>query len=84
MIEFDEESGYATRIKVVGVGGAGNTVVDKMADLGGDVDLIAINTDIRALKQIRLRKKIRIGKRRLSKRKKEFQVFFRVPTLFLS
>ena len=63
MIEFDEKLDYGTRIKVIGVGGAGNTVVDKMADWSGDIDVIAINTDVRALKQIRLRRKIRIGAR---------------------
>ena len=63
MIEFDEELDYGTRIKIIGVGGAGNTVVDKMADWSGDVELLAVNTDIKALKQIRMRRKIRIGAR---------------------
>lgn len=61
MIELEEELGYLMRIKVVGVGGAGCMVIDKMLDWEEDIDLLAINTDARALKELRLPRKIRIG-----------------------
>ncbi len=63
MIEFEEESEYSACIKVVGVGGAGGIVVDKMAEWGKDIELLAVNADVAALKSLRLRRKIRIGAR---------------------
>jgi len=60
MIEFEEVC-YADRIKVVGVGGAGCTVVDKMHEWSGNIALLAINTDTRALKKLRIPRTIRIG-----------------------
>ncbi len=61
MIELEEELDYSVRIKVVGVGGAGCTVIDKMLDWEENIDLLAINTDARALKKLRLPRKFRIG-----------------------
>lgn len=61
MIEFEEESDYSIHIKVVGVGGAGGIVIDKMLDWGSDLDLMAVDTDASALKQLRVPRKVRIG-----------------------
>ena len=61
MIELEEEFSYLTKIKVVGIGGAGCTVIDKMLDWEGNIDLLAVNTDARALKELHLPRKIRIG-----------------------
>ena len=61
MIEFEEQLDYPMRIKVVGVGGAGCTVTDKMVEWDENIDLLAINTDARALKELRVPRKIRIG-----------------------
>jgi cell division protein FtsZ len=52
-----------TKVKVVGVGGAGcNTISRMMKCKIQDVDLIAVNTDFQDLKKIRAHFKIRIGK----------------------
>ena len=61
MIDIIEEFDYLERIKVVGVGGAGCIVVDKMFDWDESISLLAVNTDARALKKLRLPRKIRIG-----------------------
>ena len=51
------------KIKVVGIGGAGNSAISRMRDfLPRSVDLIAINTDIQDLNQTNAKKKIHIGK----------------------
>lgn len=52
-----------TVIKVLGIGGAGNNAVDRMAQTKiRGVDLIAINTDAQDLKKVRAHHKIRIGR----------------------
>ena len=51
------------KIKVIGVGGGGNNMINYMAAKGiKDVELIAANTDIQALKTSKAHKKIQLGK----------------------
>ena len=51
------------KIKVVGIGGAGNNTVSRMFDyFPRQVDLIAINTDVQDLNYTKAKKKIHIGK----------------------
>ncbi len=51
-----------TKIKVIGVGGAGNNAISRMfsCDIKG-IDLIAVNTDIQDLKKIKSYQKLKIG-----------------------
>ena len=51
-----------TKIKVIGVGGAGNNAISRMfsCDVKG-IDLIAINTDIQDLKKVQADQKLKIG-----------------------
>lgn len=51
-----------TKIKVIGVGGAGNNAISRMfsCDVKG-IDLIAINTDVQDLKKVQAHQKLRIG-----------------------
>lgn len=52
-----------TKIKVIGIGGAGGNAIDRMAQCGlKDIDLIAVNTDVQDLKKIRATSKLQIGK----------------------
>jgi cell division protein FtsZ len=58
-----EGSAYLAVIKVVGVGGAGINAVDRMIDAGiGQVEFIAVNTDIQALHMCDAPVKIHIGR----------------------
>jgi len=51
------------KIKVIGVGGGGNNMINYMAAKGiKDVELIAANTDIQALKTSKAHKKLQLGK----------------------
>lgn len=51
------------KLKVVGVGGAGNNAVDRMfKNLPRGIDLIAVNTDVQDLEHAQAKKKIHIGK----------------------
>jgi cell division protein FtsZ len=51
------------KIKVVGIGGAGNNAVSRMyKNFPRSVDLIAVNTDVQDLKYAKAKKKIHIGK----------------------
>ncbi len=51
------------KIKVIGVGGGGNNMINYMAAKGiKDVELIAANTDTQALKTSKAHKKIQLGK----------------------
>jgi cell division protein FtsZ len=51
------------KIKVVGVGGSGGSVINRMIDSGiKGVDFIAINTDVQALHYNKANKKLHIGK----------------------
>ena len=52
-----------TKIKVVGIGGAGSNAVSRMMKRKTEgIDLIAINTDIQDLKKARADRKLRIGR----------------------
>ncbi len=54
---------HLAKIKVVGVGGAGNNAVSRMFDeLPKSVDLIAVNTDVQDLNYTHAKEKIHIGK----------------------
>jgi len=59
-----KSKGYnLAKIKVVGVGGAGNNAVSRMFDeLPKNVDLIAVNTDVQDLNYTHAKEKIHIGK----------------------
>jgi cell division protein FtsZ len=58
-----ESGAYLAVIKVVGVGGAGINAVDRMIDAGiGQVEFIAVNTDIQALHMCDAPVKIHIGR----------------------
>lgn len=68
MIEYDESARGELQldsdlgVKVVGVGGAGANVLDRMALEGSDVaELLALNTDVRALKNSVSSEKIQLG-----------------------
>src|SRR6056297_1420944 len=68
MIEYDEsvhgelQLNSDLGVKVIGVGGAGANVLDRMALEGSDVaDLLALNTDVRALKNSVSSEKIQLG-----------------------
>jgi cell division protein FtsZ len=55
---------YATKIKVVGVGGSGCNAISRMMKCRiPGVDLIAVNTDDQDLNKVRAHLKIRIGKK---------------------
>lgn len=62
-MEIRPELETFARIKVVGVGGGGNSAVSRMAetDLRG-VDLIVVNTDAQALHASGIERKVHIGK----------------------
>ena len=55
--------GNYSRIKVIGVGGAGNNALNRMICAGLKVDFIAVNTDAQALSQSRANHCIQIGER---------------------
>ena len=52
-----------TKIKVIGVGGAGCNTVHRLYNTGLDIDFISLNTDIQDLQKKKSNKKIRIGKK---------------------
>jgi len=58
---FNKKSNY--KIKVVGVGGAGNNAVQRMIRKGvDDVELIAANTDVQVLEHLDADNKLQLGK----------------------
>ena len=61
--EYVEAPVEGARIKVIGVGGGGGNALNCIASQGitGNVDYIAINTDIQALKNSKATEKIQIG-----------------------
>lgn len=61
--EYVEAPMEGAKIKVIGVGGGGGNALNCIACAGieGNVDYIAINTDIQALKNSRATEKIQIG-----------------------
>ena len=51
------------KIKVVGVGGSGNSAINRMIDCGvKGVEFVAVNTDVQALHYNKANKKLHIGK----------------------
>ena len=63
---FDLDIGADTvvNIKVLGIGGGGNNVVNRMINTGmRGVEFIAINTDMQALKTSSATQKIQIGEK---------------------
>jgi cell division protein FtsZ len=62
-IKFGEDNGSSARIKVIGVGGAGNNAITGMieADLAG-VEFVAINTDAQSLAMSKADHVLPIGK----------------------
>lgn len=64
MLDYEFPVDQFARIKVVGVGGAGNNAVNRMIDYGlKEVDFIAVNTDKQALYLSRANQKIQIGEK---------------------
>lgn len=64
VFEFDDSVARNARMKVVGIGGAGGNAVNRMIDESlENVEFIAINTDVMALKKSNAHLKIQIGKR---------------------
>ncbi|HPY08661.1 MAG: cell division protein FtsZ [Patescibacteria group bacterium] len=63
MAEVKPEIETFAKIKVVGVGGGGNSAINRMIDSGvKGVSFVAINTDIQALHHNKASEKIHIGK----------------------
>jgi len=62
MLEFDTDLKQFAKIKVIGVGGAGNNAVNRMitAELQG-VDFVTVNTDSQALQHSSAGRKVQIG-----------------------
>lgn len=52
-----------TKIKVIGVGGAGCNTIHRLYSTGVNIDFISLNTDIQDLQKKKSSKKIRIGKK---------------------
>lgn len=64
MLEFDIEMDQFAQIKVVGVGGGGNSAVNRMIKFGlKGVDFISVNTDKQALHLSEATHKIQIGEK---------------------
>ena len=61
MADFQER---VVKIKVIGVGGAGNNVVNRMIEAGvGGVDFVVVNTDKQDLNKSNCKNKIQIGEK---------------------
>jgi cell division protein FtsZ len=64
LFEYDFDDGPRSKIKVVGVGGAGGNAVNRMISSGfSGVEFLSINTDAQALESSRADLKIQIGKK---------------------
>jgi len=64
LFEYDFDEGPRSKIKVVGVGGAGGNAVNRMISSGfSGVEFISINTDAQALESSRADLKIQIGRK---------------------
>jgi cell division protein FtsZ len=62
MLEFENEQGNLTKIKVIGVGGGGSNAINRMIECGlSGIEFIATNTDAQALKNCLAPQKIQIG-----------------------
>jgi len=59
----DEESASPISIKVVGIGGAGSNILDRMVlDGSEEIQLIAINTDVQSLAGSVATHKVQLGR----------------------
>ncbi len=59
---FDNESAFATNIKVIGVGGGGGNAVNRMIECGMQgVEFVAMNTDSQILKYSKANYKLQLG-----------------------
>ncbi|MDD3919192.1 MAG: cell division protein FtsZ [Candidatus Pacebacteria bacterium] len=56
-------SNNLTKIKVIGIGGAGCNTIHRLYSTGVSIDFISLNTDIQDLQKKKSTKKIRIGKK---------------------
>ncbi len=64
IFEYDFNDHNGSKIKVVGVGGAGGNAINRMINSGfGGVEFITVNTDAQALEQSRADTKIQIGRK---------------------
>ncbi len=64
MLEFDVDYNSVARIKVVGVGGAGNNAVNRMIAAGlKGIEFYCINTDLQALNMSQAVNKLQIGEK---------------------
>lgn len=62
--EYDETVNSIAKIKVIGVGGGGNSAVNRMIEAGvKGVEFIAVNTDKQALDTALAERKVQIGER---------------------
>ncbi|MDD3052643.1 MAG: cell division protein FtsZ, partial [Candidatus Cloacimonetes bacterium] len=62
MFEFDEQE-FATKIKIIGVGGGGGNAVNTMIEHDlSDVEFIVVNSDIKDLKKSRAKIKLQLGR----------------------
>src|SRR5580693_6831089 len=62
-VHRNSASKHAVRIKVVGLGGAGGNVLDRLLLDGlDDVELVAINTDVQALTASVVEHKVQLGR----------------------
>ena len=63
MAEIKPEVETFAKIKVIGIGGGGGSVINRMVDVGvKGVEFIAVNTDVQALHYNKASKKLHIGK----------------------
>jgi cell division protein FtsZ len=61
-ISFNEEARNDAKIKVIGVGGGGGNAVNRMIDAGMEnIEFVAANTDLQALRMSRAPVKIQLG-----------------------
>lgn len=64
IFEYDFNDHNGSKIKVVGVGGAGGNAINRMINSGfSGVEFITVNTDAQALEQSRADTKIQIGRK---------------------
>lgn len=63
-LDFEVGSSMYAKIKVIGIGGAGNNAVNRMIDIGlQGAEFLAINTDMQALNISKASVKIQIGEK---------------------
>src|SRR5277367_2552674 len=62
-IHRNSASTHAVRIKIVGLGGAGGNVLDRLLlDGSDDTELVALNTDVQALTASVITEKVQLGR----------------------